>query len=51
MMPAPGHGTIVKVFVRQKNPPGEEKGYSGIPLLNTSALAVLLRHLLARWYW
>lgn len=45
MMPAPGDGTIVKVCVTQRNPPGEEKGYSGIPLRSTNALAVLLRHI------
>jgi len=31
VMPAPGGGTISKAVVTQRNPPGEEEGYSSIP--------------------
>lgn len=44
MVPPPGNGTTVKVFVTQRSPPGEEKRHSGIPLPSTIALTLLLRH-------
>lgn len=50
MVPAPGGATIARVFVTQRNPPGEEKGCSGIPLPSTNALPLLMRRLPACQY-